>query len=136
MDTSSSAAASGSGARIVLGTAAGATAEDPFGPGDPLAVARLVRRALADAGRKAFDVSDLLVAGEAPVAGDALERFARRALGPHGTSVRGASVQVEAGDHDTRRRMAIGSAPTPAPGQVTIAVVLGPGEAASVVCLG
>src|SRR5262245_51436503 len=36
----------------ILGRVAGITTEDPFGPGDPLEVARLVRRALAAAGRK------------------------------------------------------------------------------------
>ena len=121
---------------VVLGTAASATTEDAFGPGDPLEVARLVRRALADAGRKAFDVSDLLVVADRAVTGEALERFTRRALGPHGASVRAVASLAEGDDHDTRRRRAITSAPTPAPGQVTIAVILGPGDAASVVCLG
>jgi hypothetical protein len=108
-----------------------ATAEDPFGPGDPLEVARLVRRTLAAAGRKAGDVTDLVVATAVPVPTDALGRFARRALGPHGAWVsRWVSMVPAESDHE--HRLEAGLARFGAPASVMIVAALGPGDRASV----
>jgi hypothetical protein len=46
-----------------------------------------VRRALADAGRRAVEVDWLIVAAPVAPAAEACRRFARRALGPHGLNV-------------------------------------------------
>jgi hypothetical protein len=59
----------------------------PLGVDDPIIAARAVRRALAAAGRRALDVSTLLVASNEPIEADVLAAFARRALGPHGASI-------------------------------------------------
>lgn len=128
----------------VLGTAAAATAEDPFGPGDPLEVARLVRRALAAAGRRAVDVDGLaLVADHAPDAAD-LARFTRRALGPVGAEVPAVGAEVPAiggaaagggGGHEARCAVVTTMAEGLLRGGVAIAVALGPGAEATVRCV-
>lgn len=108
--------------------------EDPFGDGDPLQVARLVRRALAAGGRKALEVSRLVVVTDADPGRDALDRLTRRALGPHGASVRSAVAQV-AGAVDHEARIALVRA-TASPGaSVVVGVVLGPGALATALCL-
>lgn len=114
------------------------TSEDPFGPGDPLEVARLVRRALAGAGRKALEVVELVVVADATVAPEPLSRFARRALGPHGGSVRVTSIVSRSRDHETRQAVAmrsIGGRATPGDGLVVM-LVLGPRGIATAACLG
>ena len=118
----------------VLGEARGATTQDPLGPGDPLEVARLVRRALAAAGRRAVDVDGLaLVTGTDPdTAG--LARFTRRALGPVGTDVPAAGA-AGPGAHADRCAMAGDLAAGLLRGGVAIAVALGPGAAATVRCV-
>jgi hypothetical protein len=119
----------------VVGRASAPTSEDPFGPGDPLEVARLVRRALADAGRRAVEVSALVVVAEAEVPPDALDRFVRRALGPHGAAV-ASSVLVVAPDlgHAERLALAIFEPATARHGSVVMAVALGPNDAATAAC--
>lgn len=57
------------------------------GPDDPLSPARTVRRALADAGLKATEVTSIVVSEEATVSQGGPEGFARRALGPTGEVV-------------------------------------------------
>jgi hypothetical protein len=59
----------------------------PLGVDDPVVAARAVRRALAAAGRRAMDVTILVVASAEPIPSTVLARFARRALGPHGAVV-------------------------------------------------
>ncbi|MET0773429.1 MAG: hypothetical protein ABWZ82_10125 [Candidatus Limnocylindrales bacterium] len=112
----------------VLSRVGMATSEDPFGPGDPLDVARLVRRALAAAGRKAVDVTELRAVADAPVADDALGRFARRALGPHGGEIP-ASAQVPVATDPE-------AALEPPVAGVAVVVVLGPGARATALVLG
>lgn len=132
----------------VLGSATEATVEDPFGPGDPLAVARLVRRALAAAGAKALDVTALLVCAGDPVDHSALVRFTRRALGPHGASLSPVAIPGRAATHADRCTEATdaaigfrqgpdgGPGRPPARGAVVVAVALGPGAEATALCLG
>jgi hypothetical protein len=109
------------------------TAEDPFGPGDPLEVARLVRRALAAAGRRAMDVRELLVIGDAPIATDALERFTRRALGPHGATVAPASRPVaQEVPHDERIEQGLRAPRSPL---VAILLVIGPEHDVTALCV-
>ena len=86
----------------VTGSATALTTEDPFGPGDPVHVARLVRRALAAAGGKAIDVTALLVVTDGAVEQAALSRFARRALGPHGASLAPVAFPSRASTHEAR----------------------------------
>ena len=57
---------------------------------DPLDPARAVRRALADAGRKAIEVTHLVAADA--VASEDVDAFARVALGPHAVSVEANAV--------------------------------------------
>src|SRR4029079_15875159 len=86
MDTRPSADASPMGS-VVLGESHGTTSVDPLGEADPVEAARVVRRALAAADRKAFDVRRLVVVRDARPDAAAMARFARRALGPHGSTV-------------------------------------------------
>jgi hypothetical protein len=122
-----------------LGRAAAAEAADPFGPGDPLDVARLVRRCLAAAGRKALDVSDVVVVASTAPAPVALARFTRRALGPRGAVVRTTVHALPDATHPTREAAAVvvaTSAPKASAGAgVVIAVCLGPGRQATAICL-
>jgi hypothetical protein len=67
----------------------------PLGRDDPVIAARAVRRALADAGRRATDVVALVLACPEAVPPDVLRAFARRALGPFGETVPVASVAAE-----------------------------------------
>lgn len=121
----------------VLGRVAAQTHEDAFGPGDPLEVARLVRRALAAADRKALDVTDLIVVAEVAPSREALDRFTRRALGPHGTNVRADAHALPGADHASRERAAIVLARTADGGRggIRVVVVLGPSARATVLCL-
>lgn len=107
--------------------------EDPFGPGDPLVVARMVRRSLAAAGRRAVDVMVLVVVTDRPPGPEALARFVRRALGPHGASVSSSAVIV-APDLDHQGRLDV-ARPTPAAGGWVVVVALGPGPVATTCCL-
>lgn len=128
----------------VLGRASARTGEDPFGPGDPLEVARLVRRALADAGRKAAEVSTLVVVTDADVPSDRRDRFVRRALGPHAERIEVVQHVVDAVMHSARKDHAIGVASATmgssvgpvAKDALVVMVVLGPGDQATALCLG
>lgn len=125
----------------VLGTSTDTTAEDPFGPGDPLEVARLVRRALAAASRKAVDVAGLVVVTDRAPSAEALGRFVRRALGPQGDRVRVVAHVAMGATHAARRARAITAALGPPAGKrpgdgLVVAVVLGPNDQATVLCLG
>jgi len=132
----------------VLGSATAATAEDPFGPDDPVEVARLVRRALAAAGARALDVTALLVCAGGRVEHAALQRFTRRALGPHGASLSPVAIPGRAATHQDRCADATdaaigfrrgpdgGAGPPPARGSMVIAVALGPGASATALCIG
>ncbi len=108
--------------------------EGPFGDGDPLQVARLVRRALAAGGRKALEVGRLVVVTDADPGRDALDRFTRRALGAHGASVRSAATQVS-GAVDHEARIALARAIAVSGASVVVVVVLGPGAVATALCL-
>jgi hypothetical protein len=59
---------------------------------DPLDPARTVRRALADAGRKAVEVDAIVVAASIAAPGKDIDAFIRTALGRHGAGVEHASV--------------------------------------------
>jgi hypothetical protein len=118
----------------VLAGRSASIAEDPFGPGDPLEVARLVRRALAAAGRKGLDVTRLVVVADTPVSADALRRFTRRALGPHGGTVRADGMVSTDPDHDARIDLGLGHAHEDR--GVAVLVVLGPGAVATALLLG
>ncbi len=124
----------------LLGIATGTTVEDPFGPGDPLVVARLVRRSLAAAKRRAHAVRGLVVVTDRAPSPAALARFTRRALGPHGAGVASSSLLVPPDvDHAERVASAHGvpSARASASGgaSVTVVVVLGPRERVTVLSL-
>ncbi len=79
---------------VVLGRAVTHGQVLPLGVDDPVTAARAVRRALAAAGRRATDVSGLVVAATEPIAEDVLAAFARRALGPHGAAVRARGLAI------------------------------------------
>jgi hypothetical protein len=68
----------------------------PLGIDDPVIAARAVRRALADGGLHAADVSAIVLASPHPVAPDAFRGFVRRALGPYRDTLYAQSV-VELG---------------------------------------
>ena len=118
----------------VLGEARGATMEDPLGPGDPLEVARLVRRALAAAGRRAVDVDGLALVTDTDPDAAGLARFTRRALGPVGTDVPAVGAAT-VGVHEDRCAAAVALAAGLLRGGVVIAVALGPGDVATVRCV-
>jgi hypothetical protein len=65
-----------------------------------------VRRALADAGRKAVDVEVLVLAMADPPPATVLRAFARRALGPHGEAVRMGCVNGDASEADALSALA------------------------------
>lgn len=120
---------------MILGTATATTDEDPFGPGDPLEVARLVRRALANAGRKAAEVRTLVVVSETDVIPDALDRFVRRALGPHGATIASSARPAAPGSsHEERVAIAADVCADARDGSAAIGVALGPDHAATAVC--
>lgn len=119
-------AGAGRSATIVL-------TEDPFGPGDPVELARLVRRALAAAGRKAFEVSALVVITDADPGLDAVTRFTRRALGPHGATIQ-PSVMIVAPDVPHEERLAMARSQRQEVGSVVITVALGPEATATASC--
>ena len=110
----------------------------PLGVEDPVVAARAVRRALADAGRRAVDVSALIVAATGPLEAEVLAAFARRALGPHGASVR-CSSQVAAPRVDASElaaSAAAGMSGDLSPDGIGIAVALGPDGTTVALCLG
>ncbi len=107
-----------------------ALTEDPFGPGDPLELARLVRRVLAAAGRKAVDVSALVVVTDVDPGMAALVRFTRRALGPHGETIR-PTVELVAADAGHGDRVAMACTHREDGPTVVLAVVLGPADVAT-----
>jgi hypothetical protein len=84
----------------------------PLGSDDPVVAARAVRRALADGHRRAADVGALAVATPPPLSLDAVARFARRALGPHGTDVTPAAVEAAEPDAEALLGSAIRSLPS------------------------
>lgn len=93
-----------------------------------------MRRSLAAAKRRADAVEAMVVVTDRAPPPAALARFTRRALGPHGAEVAASShlVRPEV-DHLER----VASATTFASrASVTIVVVLGPGDGATVLCLG
>ena len=67
----------------------------PLGLDDPVIAARAVRRAVADAGWRATDIDAIVVACPPPLEVDAVRRFARRALGPHGDAVASVALETE-----------------------------------------
>lgn len=127
----------------------GIVEEDPLGPGDPLDVARLVRRALAAAGRRAVDVQALSLVADVVPDPAALARFTRRALGPHGAGVTSIGRGAAGTSHEVRIVTATelaggasgpgaGSGARPGEGsggRVAIAVARGPGDALTVRCV-
>jgi hypothetical protein len=119
----------------VLSEVRGGSAEDPLGPGDPLEVARLVRRALAAARRRAVDVEALALVADAEPDPVTLARFARRALGPHGVSVRCDGAGEADLLHEARVGAVTALAVARAAGGVAVAVALGPGDAVTVRCV-
>jgi hypothetical protein len=66
-----------------------------------------VRRALAEAGRKAVEVDALVVAAPLAPTAEATRRLARRALGPHGSQVPALGVAVAGEDAEA---LAMGAA--------------------------
>lgn len=123
------------GAVRVLGEVRGTSAEDPLGPGDPLGLARWVRRALAAAGRRALDVDVLVLATDAEPDPTRLARFTRRALGPHGDGVPSAGLAGAGWSHEARLEQAETRAGRSLRGGVAIVAALGPGETATVRCV-
>jgi hypothetical protein len=125
----------------VLGRATTVGQALPLGIDDPVIAARAVRRALGDAKRRAVDVETLVVATPAPLSLDAVMRFARRALGPHGASVQVSRIERDTGDAAElatlaaavpvardRGRRAIRLAIGIGPDGTTVALCLGPGR--------
>src|SRR5688572_22337732 len=78
----------GHGGATIVGRATTVGQALPLGVDDPFIAARAVRRALAGARWRAADVDAMVVATPPPLTLDAVGRFARRALGPHGATVR------------------------------------------------
>ena len=72
---------------VVLGRAVTKGQVLPLGIDDPVVAARAVRRALAQAQRRAVDVTALAIASPMAVEASALADFARRALGSHGVGI-------------------------------------------------
>jgi hypothetical protein len=107
--------------------------EDPFGPGDPVELARLVRRALAAAGRKAVEVSALVVVTDTDPGAAAVARFTRRALGPHGGTIQPSVVVVEP-DVPHEERLAMAQHRHPEAESVVITIALGPDTTATASC--
>jgi hypothetical protein len=98
-----------------------------------------VRRALAQAGRKAVEVDGLCVAAAVAPTAEACRRLARRALGPHGSAVPVLAVAIT-----TDRTEAIGGhrADAIATGAAAVVEAAAVGDGASVedwalaVCVG
>ena len=86
--------------RVVVGRASTDGQALPLGVDDPVIAARAVRRALADAHRRATEVDILSVATPPPLTQEAVARFARRALGPRGAEV--GSCATESLETDAR----------------------------------
>ena len=74
----------------------------PLGRDDPVVAARAVRRALADAGRKAGDVRFVVVAAEDHIPSDVLRAFIRRALGPPADEVQALALTTDRDGPDAR----------------------------------
>jgi hypothetical protein len=127
-----------SSALVVRARVAAVTAEDPFGPGDPLEVARLVRRVLAAAGRKAFEVTELVAVADVAPDDEALRRFAGRALGPRGEAVAlraGPAVGIDQAARESSAIEQLADGVRDTTSALTVLVCLGPGGLASVCCL-
>ncbi|CAN5617477.1 hypothetical protein BH24CHL9_BH24CHL9_04600 [soil metagenome] len=122
----------------VLGRAVTRGQALPLGVDDPIVAARAVRRALADAGRRAADCEAMAVASPDTLAPGVLARFARRALGPHGDRmpVRGVPVLEPDADILAARAAAELAASGPLHEGVGIAVGLGADGTAVALCLG
>ena len=122
----------------VLGRATTIGQALPLGVDDPVIAARAVRRALAEAGRRAVDVSTLIVATSGPLDAEVLAGFARRALGPHGSSVRSRGL-VAAPRADADELAASAAAELSgdlSPDGIGIAVGLGTDGTTVALCLG
>lgn len=104
-----------------------------------------MRRALADAGRRAVEVDRLIVAAPDVPTPEACRRLARRALGPHGLTVAVLTVAIESDDADVLARRAADSLAVPAadvsdPGVadgegLAVCVALGPDGRTVALCL-
>jgi hypothetical protein len=123
---------------VVIGRATTRGQALPLGVDDPVIAARAVRRALADARRPAADVSSLVVASTEPIPDHVLAAFARRALGPHASSVRVTGVvarEADGADLVVRAIDAATAGGSPRAG-VLIAVGLGADGTTEARCLG
>jgi len=109
---------------VVIGRAVTHGQALPLGIDDPVIAARAVRRALADAGRRAVDVTALVVASPDPIPGDVLAAFARRALGPWGADVPSAVVTA-VGDADELAAVAAAELPAVTSDPVAVGIVVG-----------
>lgn len=110
----------------------------PLGVDDPVIAARAVRRALAAAGRRAVDVSGLTVAATGPLEAEVVAAFARRALGPHGATVRSRGlVTAPRGDADELAARAVAELSDElSPGGIGVAVGIDDGGDIVALCLG
>jgi hypothetical protein len=108
----------------------------PIGLDDPVVAARAVRRALADARRRGIDVVGMVVAAPPPLTLDAAQRFARRALGPHGDAVRLDLVAAETGDAARLAQLAAEAARSSLDSDgLWVAVGIGPDETTVALCV-
>jgi hypothetical protein len=122
---------------VVLGRAVTQGQALPLGVDDPVVAARAVRRALAHAGRRAVEVTDLVLATTETVPSEALAMFVRRALGPHGSSIAMVSLASDAPDAaGLAARAADLSRGDVAPGSIRIAVGVDDRGAVVALCVG
>lgn len=96
-----------------------------------------MRRALADASRRAFEVDRLIVAAAVAPTAEACRLFARRALGPHGLAVPVRGLTFESRHADTLANAAAEALEQdPAEAwRLAVCVGLGPGGRTVALCL-
>lgn len=79
----------------IIGRAMTHGSQLPIDSGDPIEASRAVRRALADAGRKAVDIERFILASTSRTSEAGLRAFARRALGSRSGDVVLTSISAD-----------------------------------------
>lgn len=119
----------------VIGRACLSGPPDAIYAADPIEPARAIRRALADAGTKAFEVDYVAVGARQEPSHTTCVTLARRALGPRGQVTRTAGTAVDDDDPGRIAASVVQSLTDASAPAWTLAVAVGVGSDGTIVAL-